>query len=81
MTDLTAGLHAFPQTKGLPKAVGAWRHYAKEVHGMALEWAGSTRALIPRPEVTKVQHYWLEVDSAARPLGVREPAARSGDSL
>ncbi len=29
-------------------------------------------------EVTKVQHYWLEVDAAVQPMGVREPDAEYG---
>jgi superfamily II DNA or RNA helicase len=36
-------------------------------------------AQFPWHEVRKVQHYWLEVDSMAQPLGVREPPATYGD--
>ncbi|MEW6228122.1 MAG: helicase-related protein [Bacillota bacterium] len=36
-------------------------------------------ARFPWHEVTKVQHYWLEVDALAKPLVVREDNVRYGD--
>lgn len=36
-------------------------------------------ARIPWHEVVKVQHYWLEVDAATQPMGVREPPGKYGD--
>jgi len=36
-------------------------------------------ASFPWQEVTKVQHYWLEVDAMTKPMMVREDIAPYGD--